>query len=328
VSAVAETSDIDGMIVSCDRYWRSSTLPRARSYGAGGDDAPNPKSLERGHPFWGSLGEALKTGEPQNEIKRGEDVFEAVYATPDRLRLFLRSMTGNSLSSAMAIAEKFPWQKYKTFVDIGAAEGCLPVRVALVPQHLVGEIFDLSAVQPFFEEYVASFGLQDRLRFRAGDFFKDPIPCADVLVMGMILHGWNLDSGWVDDRASFFRIEVFHQLGRALDVSEQRRHRLALALWNFAALLSGTYSDTCHVAAYGFLRSNRWPERSAKFLAELYLGGVGQAALRAAALLNDSPHSMQNFAPLAFSALHLEQVTRPCLPVRQVAPWRPASRRC
>jgi hypothetical protein len=104
------------------------------------------------------LGEALKTGKPQNEIKRGEDVFEAVYATPDRLRLFLRSMTGHSLPSAIAIAEKFPWQKYRTFVDVGAAEGCLPVRVALVHQHLVGESFDLSAVQSFFEEYVSSLG--------------------------------------------------------------------------------------------------------------------------------------------------------------------------
>jgi hypothetical protein len=102
---------------------------------------------ERGYPFWGSLGEALKTGKPQNEIKRWEDVFEAVYAIPDRLRLFLRSMTGHSLPSAMAIAEKFPWRKYKTFVDIGAAEGCLPVRVALAHQHLVGESFDLSAVR-------------------------------------------------------------------------------------------------------------------------------------------------------------------------------------
>ena len=148
----------------------------------------------RGYPFWGSLAEALKTGEPQNEIKRGEDLFEALYAISDRLRLFLRSMTGHSLPSAMAIAEKFRWRKYKTFVDIGAAEGCLPVRVALAHPHLVGESFDLPAVRPFFEEYVASFGLQDRLRFRAGDFFKDPMPKADVLVMGMILHDWNLDA--------------------------------------------------------------------------------------------------------------------------------------
>jgi hypothetical protein len=84
----------------------------------------------------------------------------------------------------MAIAEKFPWAKYQTFADIGTAEGCLPVRVALAHLHLVGEGLDVPAVRPFFEEYVASFRVQDRVRFRVGDFFKDPPPAADVLVMG------------------------------------------------------------------------------------------------------------------------------------------------
>jgi hypothetical protein len=131
-------------------------------------------------------------GKPQNEIKGGEDLFSALYLNPERLRLFLRSMTGNSLPSAVAIAQKFPCQKYKTFADVGTAEGCLPVQVALANPHLVGEGFDLPMIRPFFEEYVASFGLQDRLRFRNGDFFKNPMPGVDVLVMGMILHDWSL----------------------------------------------------------------------------------------------------------------------------------------
>lgn len=147
----------------------------------------------RGYPFWGSLSEGLRTGNPQNEIKGGEDLFAALYANPDRLRLFLRSMTGHSLPSAMAIAQKFPWSKYRTFADIGTAEGCLPVQVALANPHLIGEGFDLPMVRPFFEEYIASFKIQDRVRFHQGDFFKDSLPRADVLVMGMILHDWNLD---------------------------------------------------------------------------------------------------------------------------------------
>jgi O-methyltransferase domain len=147
----------------------------------------------RDYPFWGSLGEALRTGRPQNETKAGEHLFSALYLTPEKLRLFLRSMTGHSLPSAMAIAHKFSWQQYKTFVDVGTAEGCLPAQVALANNHLFGEGFDLPMVQPFFEDYVGSFGLQNRLRFRAGDFFKDSLPRADVLVMGMILHDWNLE---------------------------------------------------------------------------------------------------------------------------------------
>jgi hypothetical protein len=148
----------------------------------------------REYQLFGTLSEALRTGEPQNEIKSGdEDWVDAMYRTPERLRFFLKGMTGHSLPSAMAIAEKFPWAKFRTFADIGTAEGCFPVQVAIAHLHLVGEGFDLPAVRPFFEEYVASFRLQDRVKFRTGDFFKDPLPGADVLVMGMILHDWNLE---------------------------------------------------------------------------------------------------------------------------------------
>ena len=149
----------------------------------------------REYPLFGLLSNGLKTGKPQNEIKRGEDDWvEAMYATPERLRVFLRAMTGHSLPSAMAIARKFPWSQYTTFADIGPAEGCLPVQVGLANPHLTGEGFDLPTVGPIFEEYVASFGLHDRIRFHAGNFFTEPLPSADVLVMGMILHDWNLDT--------------------------------------------------------------------------------------------------------------------------------------
>jgi len=148
----------------------------------------------REYQLFDKVSEALRTGEPQNEIKsEDEDWVDAMYRTPERLRFFLRGMTGHSLPSAMAIARKFPWEKYRTFADIGTAEGCLPVQVAMAHPHLMGEGFDLPTVRPFFEEYVASFRLQDRIKFRIGDFFKDSLPAADILVMGMILHDWNLD---------------------------------------------------------------------------------------------------------------------------------------
>ena len=147
----------------------------------------------REYQVFDKLSEALRTGESQNEIKSGDQDWVDALADPGTLRFFLRGMTGHSLPSAMAIAKEFPWAKYRTFADIGTAEGCLPVRVAMAHPHLVGEGFDLPTVRPFFEEYVASFGLQDRLRFRVGDFFKDPLPAADVLVMGMILHDWKLE---------------------------------------------------------------------------------------------------------------------------------------
>ncbi len=150
-------------------------------------------SSNRLYGFWGSLTEALRTGKPQNETKQGEDLFTALYADPDRLEGFLQAMTGISMSTAGAMARKFPWDKYQTFIDVGAAQGCLPVAVAGAHPHLTGGGFDLPAVGPIFEDYVAQAGMADRLRFYPGSFFDDPLPTADVLIMGHILHDWDLD---------------------------------------------------------------------------------------------------------------------------------------
>lgn len=145
------------------------------------------------YPFWGSLTEALQTGEPQNEIKVGGNFFEVLYRDPERLRQFMRAMTGISMGAADAIAERFPWQDHRTFMDIGGAEGCLAVQVALRHGHLHGGNFDLPPVKESFDAYVRSFDLGERLDFHPGNFFEAALPSADVLVMGHILHDWSLD---------------------------------------------------------------------------------------------------------------------------------------
>jgi O-methyltransferase domain/Dimerisation domain len=143
--------------------------------------------------FWGNLTTGLKTGEPQNEVRRGEDFFASIYADPARLKQFLCAMTGLSMGIAKALALKFPWPNYKNFVDVGGAQGCVPVQIALAHSHLVGGNFDLPVVGPIFEEYVQSFGLEDRLTFYPNDFFKDSLPPTDVIIMGHILHDWSLE---------------------------------------------------------------------------------------------------------------------------------------
>jgi len=144
--------------------------------------------------FWDGLTEALRTGKPQNEVKSGgAPFFLALYADPGRLKGFLQAMTGLSRGANLAIAEKFPWRQYKSFVDVGTAQGDLAAQVALAHPHLAGLGLDLAQVGPIFEDYVAAQGVQDRLKFVAGDFFADSLPKADVVTMGHILHDWNLD---------------------------------------------------------------------------------------------------------------------------------------
>jgi hypothetical protein len=143
--------------------------------------------------FWGNLTAGLKSGERQNETKQGEDFFSEIYAEPARLKQFLCAMTGISMGVAKALASQFPWANYKSFVDVGGAQGCVPVQIGLAHSHLIGGNFDLPLVGPIFEEYVQSFGLGQRLSFYPGDFFKDSLPSADVIIMGHILHDWGLE---------------------------------------------------------------------------------------------------------------------------------------
>lgn len=147
----------------------------------------------RSYMIWNSLTEALRTGQPQNEVKQGGDLFAGIYSTPEKLEGFLAGMTGGSLGAAAAIAEKFPWEHYSTFADIGAAQGAVPVQLALKHHHLRGIGFDLPPVRPVFEKYVRANGVANRVQFEPGDFFKDSLPRADVLIMGHILHDWNFE---------------------------------------------------------------------------------------------------------------------------------------
>jgi SAM-dependent methyltransferase len=152
-------------------------------------------SNSRLYPFWGHLTEALRTGRPQNEARNasGESTFAALYADPARLKSFLAAMSGISRGANIAIAKQVPWSNYKTYADVGTAQGDLAVQIAVANPHLQGIGYDLAECGPIFEEYAESHGLNGRVRFQPGDFFTQPLPNVDVITMGHILHDWNLD---------------------------------------------------------------------------------------------------------------------------------------
>jgi hypothetical protein len=102
-------------------------------------------------------------------------------------------MTGGSRGANVEIAKRFPWADVTTFADIGTAQGDTAVQIALAHPHLTGYGFDLPPLAPVFEEYAHQSQVGERLTFVPGDFFTDALPTADVLVMGHILHDWDLE---------------------------------------------------------------------------------------------------------------------------------------
>jgi 2-polyprenyl-3-methyl-5-hydroxy-6-metoxy-1,4-benzoquinol methylase len=144
--------------------------------------------------FWNDLPEALRTGKPQNEIKHsGKGMFEELYSDAARLEQFMRAMRGLSRLNFEVFAERFDFSPFKTLCDVGGATGLLSTEVARRHPHVRCVSFDLPVVEPVARKCIAESGLSERVTTASGDFFKDPLPKADVITMGMILHDWNLD---------------------------------------------------------------------------------------------------------------------------------------
>ncbi|MBC7783509.1 MAG: methyltransferase [Burkholderiales bacterium] len=144
--------------------------------------------------FWNDLPDGLRTGKPQNEVKHSQKtIFDELYSDPARLEQFMGAMTGLSRINFEAFANKFDFSSFNTLCDIGGATGLLCMEVAKRHPHLSCTSFDLPAVEPIARKSIAAAGLTARVATAAGDFFNDPLPKADLITMGMILHDWNLE---------------------------------------------------------------------------------------------------------------------------------------
>ena len=151
---------------------------------------------DRLYGFWSDLEDALRTGRPTNELEDdGTHPFEgAIYRDDATLEQFVGAMTGLSMGVANVLAAEFPWHEHETVVDLGTSEGVVPKRIAEENDHVTAVGLDLPRVEPHFREFAGRSPAADRIEFRTGDFFADdPLPPADVYVLGHILHDWSLD---------------------------------------------------------------------------------------------------------------------------------------
>ena len=120
-------------------------------------------------------------------------MFEELYSDPERLEQFMAAMSGISAGNFLNLAEKFDFSRYKTVCDVGGATGLLSIILATRHPHLRCTSFDLPVVEPIAARSIQNAGLEERVSTAAGDFLAEPLPSADVITMGLILHDWNLE---------------------------------------------------------------------------------------------------------------------------------------
>ncbi|SDI15092.1 methyltransferase [Nonomuraea jiangxiensis] len=128
---------------------------------------------------WGHFTSALRSGEHR-------DMFASYDAS--RAAEFARSMDATTAMTTGMLAFSFDWPSVKTFADVGGGSGALAAGLAETYPHLRGVCFDLPELAGTF----AAGARPDQVEFVAGDFFADPLPSADVLLMGRVLHDWDV----------------------------------------------------------------------------------------------------------------------------------------
>ncbi|MEV7603574.1 methyltransferase [Kitasatospora sp. NPDC089797] len=138
------------------------------------------------YPAWGRLGEALRTGEQQSGSH-----YDEVTQNPEILRQFIGSMDAFTNVLGAELVEAYDWSGHASVLDVGGARGNLASQIVRARPHLAGHVFDLPEMEPFAKELVAELGLAGRLEFHGGSFFTDPLPSADVVILGHVLHDWD-----------------------------------------------------------------------------------------------------------------------------------------
>lgn len=143
--------------------------------------------------LWAHLEDAVREGTNRWEQAFGgrAGVFENLFATEENKRDFLAGMHGMGQLSSPAVVAALDLSRFTHLCDLGGATGHLAIEACRQYPGLRASVFDLPEVTPYARQYVEAAGFGARIDIREGDFFRDPLPEADLYALGRILHDWS-----------------------------------------------------------------------------------------------------------------------------------------
>ncbi|GAA3012248.1 methyltransferase [Kitasatospora sp. NPDC127116] len=153
------------------------------------------------YPSWSGVAASLRGGDETGGADgkpRGDGWTSGFYSSvaddEETLGDFLDGLDSYNSVPGELLAAAVDWSRHRTVLDVGGARGNHAAHIAQAAPHLTVEVFDLPQLGPFFDRLMAGAGLRERTGFHGGDFFTDPLPEADVVVFGDVLHNWSPDT--------------------------------------------------------------------------------------------------------------------------------------
>ncbi|XP_045910026.1 acetylserotonin O-methyltransferase [Micropterus dolomieu] len=141
---------------------------------------------------WHYLTDAVREGKNQYEKAFGvssQDLFQAVYRSDEEMVKFMQLMNSIWNICGKDVVTAFDLSPFKVICDVGGCSGALAKQCTSVYPECTVKIFDLPKVVSTSREHFVTEADQ-RISFHEGDFFKDPLPEADLYTLARILHDW------------------------------------------------------------------------------------------------------------------------------------------
>lgn len=151
---------------------------------------------------WSQLTETVQRGINPN--------LKPVIAAPDSevTRAFIGAMHVIGSSLSRDIAASYNLTPYKCLLDIGGGSGTYTLAFLEKNPSMRAVIFDLADVIPMARERLEQAGLENRVRYFAGDFYRDELPKGcDIVLLSAIIHQNSQEEN----------LDLFRKIYRALD---------------------------------------------------------------------------------------------------------------
>lgn len=143
--------------------------------------------------MWARLGGAVREGRNQNPEVLGvatREPFAAIYRTePERL-LFMRAMQETWSLWAGPVLAAFDLSEFRVICDVGGGSGALATACARLYPGSDVTVFETPEVVAAAQEHFREPGEAPPIRFVGGDFFRSPLPPADLYILARVLHDW------------------------------------------------------------------------------------------------------------------------------------------
>ena len=186
---------------------------------------------------WKDLADHLKSDSPPRVL----GLYDSL--TEEMAREYHEATYSVGLGAGYRFARDVDLSRRSLLLDVGGGSGCYCIAAIQRYPHLQAIVFDLEPVCKVTREFVAKWGMQDRISTHPGDFTKDPFPNgADVMLMASNLPQYSQEVLERVFRRAYEALAPggeYHVVGETL--SDQKDGPLGPALWGIHEALFGSY---------------------------------------------------------------------------------------